>query len=114
MSDTPLTDAAKIACGFQAVPELFLKHARELERENAELLTVLEILARHSCHSGKAERDYNGQVAGTKVTDSGAIAANAMALCRLAEANRFRIVAEHGCMVVGYWPENEPRKEAQP
>jgi hypothetical protein len=86
----------------------------KLERENAELLTVLEILARHSCHNRKAERDYNGQVAGTKVTDSGAIAANAMALCRLAEANRFRIVAEYGCMVVGYWPENEPRKEAQP
>jgi len=87
----------------------------KLERENADLLTVLEILAKHSCHSGKVERDYNGQVAGTEVTDSDAIAANAMALCRLAEANRFRIVAEYGRMVVGYWPENDPaRKEAQP
>ena len=35
MSETPKTDAAKIACGFQAVPELFLEHARELERKNA-------------------------------------------------------------------------------
>ena len=35
MSDTPRTDAAKIACGFQSVPELFLEHARELERKNA-------------------------------------------------------------------------------
>lgn len=37
MSDTPKTDAAKIACGFQAVSELFLEHARQLERENAAL-----------------------------------------------------------------------------
>ena len=37
MSDTPRTDAAKLACGFQAVPDYFLAHARELERENAAL-----------------------------------------------------------------------------
>ena len=83
----------------------------ELERANAELLTVLQILARHSCHTGRAERDYNGQVAGTEVTDSGGIAANALALCRMAEAECFRIVAESGRMVVGYWPENDPQKK---
>lgn len=37
MNDTPRTAAAKIACGFQAVPESFLKHAEQLERENAAL-----------------------------------------------------------------------------
>lgn len=37
MSDTPRTAAAKIACGFQAVPESFLNHAEQLERENAAL-----------------------------------------------------------------------------
>lgn len=86
----------------------------QLERQNTELLTVLQILARHSCHTGKAERDYNGQVAGTEVTDSGAIAANAMALCRLAEADLFRIVAESGRMIVGYWPDNDPQKKEKP
>ena len=83
----------------------------QLERQNAELLTVLQILAGHSCHTGKAERDYNGQVAGTEVTDSGAVAANALALRRLADAGLFRIVAESGRMVVGYWPENDPQKK---
>jgi len=39
---TPRTDAAKIACGFQAVPDSFLAHARELERENAELRKALD------------------------------------------------------------------------
>lgn len=34
MSDTPLTAKAKIACGFQAVPQSFLEHAENLEREN--------------------------------------------------------------------------------
>ena len=34
---TPRTDAVKIVCGFQAVPEPMLKHAQELERENAAL-----------------------------------------------------------------------------
>jgi uncharacterized protein len=32
-TDTPKTDAAKIASGFQAVPESFQDHARTLERE---------------------------------------------------------------------------------
>jgi len=34
MSNTPLTAKAKIACGFQAVPQSFLEHAENLEREN--------------------------------------------------------------------------------
>ena len=37
MNDTPRTDRAKIAAGFQAVPESFLVFARKLERENAAL-----------------------------------------------------------------------------
>ena len=43
MSDTPLTDAAKIACGFQAVPESFFQHACQLERKNAVLRSDLLI-----------------------------------------------------------------------
>lgn len=74
------------------------------------VLDALESMARQHCHNGWAEKDYNGQVAGTVVTDSGAISANASALEILAETAppRFRIVAEGGRMVVGYWPENDP------
>ncbi len=85
-----------------------------LEQENAALLDLVEDLARQHCHTDTAFGDYKGQVAGTLVTDSGALTTDAIALRRLAEAGRFRVVAEHGRMVVGYWPENEPRKEAQP
>ena len=42
MSDTPRTDVIKIRCGFQAVPEPILKHARKLERENAALREALK------------------------------------------------------------------------
>ena len=44
VSDTPKTDAVKIRCGFQAVPEPMLQHARELERENATLREQVEHL----------------------------------------------------------------------
>lgn len=84
------------------------------QKENAELREVVEDMARQHCHTGVADRDYNGQVAGTLVTDSGALSANAKLLCLLAKHQRFRIVAEFGRMVVGYWPENDPQKEAQP
>ncbi|MDP1580710.1 MAG: hypothetical protein Q8M02_10545 [Candidatus Didemnitutus sp.] len=72
------------------------------------LLETLESMARQNCHTGRVDRDYNGQVAGTLVTDSGAISAHADALETLAEHGRFRIVAARGRMVVGYWPENDP------
>ena len=85
-----------------------------LQRENTALLDLVEDLARQHCYTGTAIRDYNGQVAGTLVTDSGALTTDAIALRQLAKRGRFRVVAEHGRMVVGYWPENEPRKEAQP
>jgi hypothetical protein len=42
MSDTPKTDQAKIAAGFQAVPESFLVFARKLERENAALRKIAD------------------------------------------------------------------------
>ena len=83
-------------------------------KENAELLEVVEDMARQHCHRGVADRDYNGQVAGTLVTDSGALSADAKLLRLLAKHQRFRIVAEFKRMVVGYWPENDPQKEAQP
>jgi hypothetical protein len=118
MSDTPRTDAAiqrscidDLKCEWVEVD-----FARELERENTALLDILESMANQHCHTGVAHRDYNGQLAGTLVTDSGALTANGDALRFLAKVNppRFRIVAEFGRMVVGYWPENDPRREAQP
>lgn len=74
----------------------------------ADILDDLETAARQLCYTQKVERDYNGQVAGTLVTDSGAISTSADLLRRLAQAGRFRIVAEGGRMVVGYWRENDP------
>lgn len=85
---------------------------RRLAQKNqairSEALDDLETMTRQSCGTFEAKSDYNGQVAGTKVTDSGAISTYASALRKLAEAKRFRIVAETGRMVVGYWPENDP------
>ncbi len=80
---------------------------------STEHLESLEDMARQHCHTGQVERDYHGQIAGTFVTDSGALSANAEALRLLASANppRFRIVAQTGRMVVGYWPEKDPEKE---
>lgn len=79
-------------------------------------LDALEHMARQHCHTGKAEQDYKGQVAGTFVTDSGGLSASAETLEILSAANpsRFRIVAQHGRMIVGYWPENEPMPSALP
>lgn len=72
------------------------------------VLDALESMCYQHCYTQRAERDYNGQVAGTLVTDSGALSANATALETLAEHGRFRVVAAGGRMVVGYWPENDP------
>lgn len=82
----------------------------ELEQENAKLLELVEGVARQHCYTHTVDRDYNEQVAGTLVTDSSALTADSIALRRLANAGRFRVVAEHGRMVVGYWPENDPQK----
>ena len=72
------------------------------------VLDALESMARQNCHTGKVNRDYNGQVAGSLVTDSGALSAEAEALETLATHGRFRIVAGGGRMIVGYWPEHDP------
>jgi len=48
MSDTPKTDQAKIAAGFQAVPESFLVFARKLERENAALRAIANRLIKNN------------------------------------------------------------------
>ena len=73
------------------------------------MIDTVEELARQECHTEKVEKDYMGQVAGTLVTNSGAITSRANSLRLLANHNRFRIVADYGRMVVGYWPENDPR-----
>jgi hypothetical protein len=78
----------------------------------AEVLDVLESMARGHCYTGPAYADYNGQVAGTSVTDSSGLGSSAEGLMMLAKHGRFRVVAEHGRMVVGYWPENDPIKRA--
>ena len=46
---TPRTDAVKIRCGFQAVPEPMLKHAQELERENAALREAKDMVELERC-----------------------------------------------------------------
>lgn len=53
MSNTPRTDAVKIACGFQAVPEPMLQHAYKLERENAALREQKESLIRQRNDASK-------------------------------------------------------------
>lgn len=82
----------------------------EVRRLLAEVLDEIETAARAACSTVKVERDYKGQVAGSLVTDSGALSTNAEWLRRLAAAGRFRIVGEAGRMVVGYWPENDPQR----
>lgn len=72
------------------------------------LLEALESMARQHCDSRVVAKDYNGQVAGSRVTDSGAISASAEALELLAEHGRFYIIRSGGRMVVGYWPEDLP------
>lgn len=81
-----------------------------------DLLDALESMARQHCDTIRVTRDHMGQVAGTNVTDSGAISSNAESLRELAKADppRFRIVAEMGRMVVGYWPEDDPAKKETP
>ena len=85
----------------------------EPETDQAVSIDTVEALARQECHTEKVEKDYMGQVAGTLVTDSGAITCRANSLRLLANHNRFRIVAEYGRMVVGYWPENDPQRETR-
>lgn len=82
--------------------------AGRVEELEGELADALENSCRQGCHTGKVDEDYNGQVAGTLVTDSGALSTYAEQLRRLAQLKRFRIVTEFGRMVVGYWPENDP------
>ena len=61
MSDTPRTAAVKIRCGFQAVPEPMLKHAQELERENAALRETLKrwLKVADDCHQEQQEVGYS-------------------------------------------------------
>jgi hypothetical protein len=73
-------------------------------------LEMIEDLAVQFCSTQKVDRDYNGQVKGTLVTDSGGLGTGARALLLLAEHGRFRVIAEHGRMVVGYWPWHDPEK----
>lgn len=67
-----------------------------------DLLDVIESMARRHCFC-------NGSV-----TDSGIISENAKALRVLAKRGRFRITAEKGWMVVGYWPEHDPQNATTP
>jgi hypothetical protein len=86
------------------------KRIAELEEE---ILNEIEDAARGACHTAKQEREHNGIAAGSLITDSGAISANAENLRRLAEAERFRIIRDFGRMVIGYWPENDPNRSKE-
>lgn len=77
-----------------------------------EVLNALYEMARQHCCERDVERDHNGQLAGTRSTNSAGISANRDALVLLAREQRFRIVAQHGRMVVGYWPENDPMRKS--
>jgi hypothetical protein len=79
-----------------------------LERKTAQLLDALEDMARQHCHTALPD------AAEPLTTDSGAITANAEALELLAEEGRFRVIRGFGRMVVGYWPEHDPERKAQP
>lgn len=74
------------------------------------LIDCIEDMVRQSRPAQLVTRDYMGQVAGTMVTNSGAISCYADALYVLSEAGRFRILVAMDRMVVGYWPENDPEK----
>ena len=78
-----------------------------LERRNAELLDALEDMARQACSTRPMDDPKE-----PGITDSGAITAYADTLQLLHEEKRFRIVRGFGRMVLGYWPENDPRKKA--
>ena len=67
-------------------------------KSERDLLDALEGMARQHCFTDKD----NGE------TDSGAIGADADALEKLDEYDRFRIVRGAGRMVVGFWPEDDP------
>lgn len=102
MTDTPKTDAFLLHIDDSEIDMSQVgAFCRDLERENASLLDDLESATRQLCHTGKVERDYNGQVEGSMVTDSGAISTNAYLLEKMADAGRFRIIAEGGRMVIG-------------
>lgn len=93
------------------------KQIAELEQDKArlesEVLDAIEDAARGACHTAKQNREHNGIAAGSLITDSGAISANAENLRRLAEAKRFRIIRDFGRMVIGYWPENDPNRSKE-
>ncbi len=76
-------------------------------------IDALESMARQHCFTEERKQGHRGQVAGTLVTDSSACSANAEALELLAQYGRFRIVANGGRMVVGYWPENDPERKGK-
>lgn len=83
-----------------------------MDATTTELIDALESMARQHAPTRRVDRDYNGQVAGSLVTDSEALSANEEALELLATHGRFHIIAAGGRMVVGYWPENLPHKNA--
>jgi hypothetical protein len=83
-------------------------HENQQPTSALELLAALEDIARQHCYTNPVENVYQG-VTVINITDSGALSADADALRVLAQHGRFRIIREHGRMVVGYWPENDPK-----
>ena len=69
-------------------------------------------MARQHCFTDPKQAVRNG-VTEINTTDSGALSADADALRILASHGRFRIIREHGRMVLGYWPEHDPTKRSE-
>ena len=74
------------------------------------VLDALEGMARNHCYLDTATKTYQG-ASETNVTDSGGLSADAEALRLLARHGRFRVERASGRMVVGYWPEHDPKRK---
>jgi len=108
------SEQGRVACDmFDELKRMQVQRTASESRVNAleqELAEELESSCRQGCLTSKVDSDYMGQIAGSMVTDSGAISTYADQLRRLSQLGRFRIVSEYGRMVVGYWPENDPAR----
>ena len=75
------------------------------EKLGEEVLEALESMARQHCFT------YGPDHSEPNITESQALSANAEALYVLADYGRFRVERSFGRMVIGYWPEHDPRSK---
>ena len=75
------------------------------DKQDNEVLDALEDMARQHCFT------YGQDHGEPNITESQALSANAEALYVLADYGRFRVERGFGRMVIGYWPEHDPRSK---